>query len=115
MEVAEENRIVLVLESVAKREGVQANFHRHFIFIFIAHNHLLVPIVIRSTLSVHCLVIVLVVAHIMTTSLPLMRTVLSVLLHRVDKRLHSNRVRAFIFLQIVDVEAYSVAFTDVPD
>lgn len=44
-----------------------------------------------------------------------MGTVLSVLLYRVDKRLHSNSVCAFIFLQIVDVEAYSVPFADVPD
>lgn len=59
--------------------------------------------------------IVLVVADIVTTSLPLMGTVLSVLLYGVDKRLHSNSVCAFIFLQIVDVEAYSVPFADVPD
>lgn len=59
--------------------------------------------------------VVLVVANIVSAPLPLVGTILSVLLYRVDKRLHANSVGAFIFLQIVDVEAYSVAFSDVPD
>ena len=49
----------------------------------------------------------------MAATLPLVSAVMSILLLRVDKRFHSNGICAFIFLQIVDIEAHSVSFTNV--
>ena len=50
----------------------------------------------------------------MTTSLPLVCLVQSVLLDRVDKGLHPDIVAAFILLKVVYVELYSVAFSYIP-
>ena len=47
---------------------------------------------------------VLEVSDIVATSLPLMRSVLAILLERVDERLHADCIRTVILLQIVDVK-----------
>ena len=50
----------------------------------------------------------------MATSLPLVCLVQSVLLDRVDKRLHADMIAAIVLLKVVYVELYSVAFSNVP-
>lgn len=49
----------------------------------------------------------------MTASLPLVCLVQSVLLYRVDKGLHSNLIAAIVLLKVVDVEFYSMTFSNV--
>ncbi len=113
LEVTEKDSVILVLKSVTKAQRVQTDFHGNLVLIFIADNHLLIPVVVGGALTIHGFVIVFVVTHIMAATLPLMGTVMSVLLLRVDKRFHSNCICAFIFLQIVDIEAHRVSFTNV--
>ena len=50
----------------------------------------------------------------MAASLPLVCLVQSVLLDRVDKRLHADMIAAIVLLKVVYVELYSVAFSNVP-
>lgn len=113
LEVAEEHSVVLVLKSEAERKRVQSQLHALLALVLVAHDQVLVPVVVRSTLAVHRLVAVLVVAHVVATPLPLVRLVGLVLLDRVDEGLHPGGVRAVVFLQVVDVKAHSVAFADV--
>ena len=56
---------------------------------------------------------VLVVTDVEASTLPFMRLVNLVLLIGVDERFHANWITAVVFLQIVDVEANSMAFPDV--
>ena len=49
----------------------------------------------------------------MATSLPLMRSVLAILLERVDERLHANGIRTVILLQVVDVKFDCVPLANV--
>ena len=49
----------------------------------------------------------------MATSLPLVCLVQSILLDRVDEGLHANSIRAFVLLEVVDVEFDSMAFPNV--
>ncbi len=102
-----------MLKGVAKAQRVQTNLHGNFVLVFIADNHLLVPVVVGGTLTIHGLVIIFVVTNIMAATLPLMSTIMSVLLTGVDKRFHSNCICTLIFLQVVDIEAHSVSFTNV--
>ena len=44
-----------------------------------------------------------------------MRAILPVLFQRVHERLHSNRVRAVIFLQVIDVKLNGMTFANVAD
>jgi len=56
---------------------------------------------------------ILVVANIVATTLPLMSLVLVILFVRVDEWLHPNIVATVILLQIIDIEANSVALSNI--
>lgn len=64
-----------MLERVLEAERVQTNLHAVFAFVLVADDQLLVPVVVWSTLSIHCLVRILEVANVMAASLPLVSLV----------------------------------------
>ena len=104
-----------MLEGVAEAKGIEAEFHRIFTLVLVANDEVLIPVVVRRTFPIHRLVMVLVVSHIVSTTLPLMCLVHLILLGRVDEWLHADSVTTVIFLQVVDVESYRVTFADITD
>lgn len=102
-----------MLECVTKAQSIEPQLHRIIAFILVAHDEVLIPVIVRRTFSIHCLVRVFVIAHVVATSLPLMRLVLLVLLRRVDEGLHADLVATVILLQVVDVKTNGMALADV--
>ena len=99
-----------MLKRIRESKRVKTQLHRFLRLILVADYELLVPVVVRSTLSIHSLVAVLVISYIVAAALPLMRLVESILLDRVDKGLHAYCIATVILLQIVYVKLHSMPF-----
>ena len=123
MEVGEEDYVIVILKSVTEAQCVHACTLRLFILIHIARYIILIVFVVRlnthtlirpriitySTLAVFRLEVVLPIANVEASSLPLILVGLLVPLDRVYKGFHPLRVQRLVFLQIHDVKLIGVA------
>jgi len=104
LEIAEKNGVVFVLKRVRKTQSVQPYLHCLLIFIFVATDQVLIPVIVRCTLPIHCFKVILVVTDIKAASLPLMGSVLLILFDWVNQGLHADCISAVIFLHVVNIE-----------
>ena len=92
LEIRKIGNIIFVLELIAKAEGIQSYCLCCFIFILVASDVLFVELIVWSALSSLGLEFVLVVAHVLTSSSPVVGSIFPVLLGTVNEGLHSNLV-----------------------
>jgi len=92
LEVGKVSDVILVFKLIAEAQSVQGNHLRLNVFIFVAWYVVFIEFVIRSTFSDFGPALVLVVADVFTTSLPLVGAMLLVPSGRVYKRLHAYLV-----------------------